>query len=61
MKIVMITGSAHRHGTSAALADKFQQGGYRCRASGLPLRRGVSECAPLHRLRQMSSHGRMFL
>lgn len=37
MKIVMITGSAHRHGTSAALTDKFQQGGYRCRASGLPL------------------------
>ncbi len=26
MKIVMITGSAHRHGTTAALADKFQQG-----------------------------------
>lgn len=26
MKIVMITGSAHKHGTTAALADKFQQG-----------------------------------
>ena len=26
MKIVIITGSAHRHGTTAALADKFQQG-----------------------------------
>ncbi len=26
MKIVMITGSAHRHGTTAALADQFQQG-----------------------------------
>ena len=26
MKIVMITGSAHRHGTTAALADRFQQG-----------------------------------
>ena len=26
MKIVMITGSAHRHGTTATLADKFQQG-----------------------------------
>lgn len=26
MKIVIITGSAHRHGTTAALADKFEQG-----------------------------------
>ena len=26
MKITIITGSAHRHGTSAALADRFQQG-----------------------------------
>lgn len=26
MKIAMITGSAHRHGTTATLADKFQQG-----------------------------------
>ena len=26
MKIVMITGSAHRNGTTAALADRFQQG-----------------------------------
>ncbi len=26
MKVVIITGSAHRHGTTAALADKFQQG-----------------------------------
>lgn len=26
MKIVMITGSAHRHGTTAALADAFQRG-----------------------------------
>lgn len=26
MKIVIITGSARRHGTTAALADKFQQG-----------------------------------
>ncbi len=26
MKIVLITGSAHRHGTTAALADKFIQG-----------------------------------
>ena len=26
MKIVMITGSAHRHGTTATLADRFQQG-----------------------------------
>ena len=26
MKVVIITGSAHKHGTTAALADKFQQG-----------------------------------
>ena len=26
MKIVMITGSAHRHGTTAKLADQFQRG-----------------------------------
>ena len=26
MKIVIITGSAHRHGTTAMLADKFEQG-----------------------------------
>ena len=26
MKIVMMTGSAHRHGTTAMLADRFQQG-----------------------------------
>lgn len=26
MKLVMITGSAHKHGTTAALADRFQQG-----------------------------------
>ena len=26
MKIVMMTGSAHRHGTTATLADRFQQG-----------------------------------
>ena len=26
MKVTMITGSAHRHGTTAALADRFQQG-----------------------------------
>ena len=26
MKIVIITGSAHKHGTTATLADKFQQG-----------------------------------
>ncbi len=26
MKIAMLTGSAHRHGTTAALADRFQQG-----------------------------------
>ena len=26
MKIVMITGSPHRHGTSALLADAFIQG-----------------------------------
>ena len=26
MKIVMITGSAHRYGTTATLADRFQQG-----------------------------------
>lgn len=26
MKIVLITGSAHRHGTTAALADRFAQG-----------------------------------
>ena len=26
MKIVMMTGSAHRNGTTATLADRFQQG-----------------------------------
>ncbi len=26
MKVVMITGSAHKHGTTATLADKFEQG-----------------------------------
>ena len=26
MKIAMLTGSAHRHGTTAALADRVQQG-----------------------------------
>ena len=26
MKIVVITGSAHKHGTTAALADQFQRG-----------------------------------
>ena len=26
MKIVMMTGSAHLHGTTATLADRFQQG-----------------------------------
>ncbi len=26
MKLVMITGSAHKHGTTATLADKFEQG-----------------------------------
>ena len=26
MKITMITGSAHRHGTTMTLADRFQQG-----------------------------------
>ena len=26
MKVVIITGSAHKHGTTAMLADKFQQG-----------------------------------
>ena len=26
MKIAMLTGSAHRHGTTAALVDRFQQG-----------------------------------
>lgn len=26
MKVVIITGSAHRHGTTAMLADRFQQG-----------------------------------
>ncbi len=26
MKIVLITGSAHKHGTTAALAEKFEQG-----------------------------------
>lgn len=25
MKIVVITGSAHKHGTTAALADQFQR------------------------------------
>ncbi len=29
MKIVVITGSAHKHGTTAALADQFQQGARR--------------------------------
>lgn len=26
MKVVMITGSAHKHRTTATLADKFEQG-----------------------------------
>lgn len=26
MKVVIITGSAHKHGTTATLADKFEQG-----------------------------------
>lgn len=28
MKVVIITGSAHKHGTTATLADKFEQGAF---------------------------------
>lgn len=45
MKIVMITGSPHRHGTSALLADAFIQGaqeaGIRCSALTRPSRSSI--------------------
>ena len=56
MKIAVRTGSAHRHGTTAALADRFQQGaldaGHEFYRFDAAFRRSIP-----HRLRQVPPRG----